>query len=177
MISGKKQMLRAEMKEAVRSLPEKSFASKKLRQHLHSLFLWKSANVVFGFTPLAREPDWMGGDLPPEKIFAYPRAGEDGMLLFLLASEFQKGALGICEPVGATLAPLPDLVLVPGLAFDSTGARLGRGKGFYDRWLAANPTVRSVGICFRCQILESLPFESHDARVSAIVSEDGVLWP
>ena len=119
----------------------------------------------------------MGGDLPPEKILAYPRAGDDGMLAFLLASEFQTGAFGIREPVGTTMEPSPDLVLVPGLAFDTTGGRLGRGKGFYDRWLAANPTVRSVGICFKCQIVESLPFESHDARVSAIVSEEGVLVP
>ena len=117
----------------------------------------------------------MGGELPPEKIFAYPRAGDDGTLAFLLASEFQTGALKIHEPVGATMAPSPDLVLVPGLAFDTTGARLGRGKGFYDRWLAANPAVHSVGICFKCQILESLPFEAHDARVNAIVSEEGVL--
>ena len=177
MISSEKQMLRAKMKEAVRSFPEKSVASKNLREHLQSFSLWKSAKVVFGFTSLAGEPDWMGGDLPPEKIFAYPRVGDDGLLVFLLASEFQTGALGIREPVGATMAPSPDLVLVPGLAFDTTGARLGRGKGFYDRWLAANPTVRAVGICFKCQIVESLPFEAHDARVTAIVSEAGVLVP
>ena len=97
------------------------------------------------------------------------------MLEFLLTSEFQMGALGIYEPTGATMAPSPDLVLVPGLAFDITGVRLGRGKGFYDRWLAANPTVHSVGICFKCQIVENLPSEAHDARVSAIVSEEGVL--
>jgi 5-formyltetrahydrofolate cyclo-ligase len=174
-ISNEKQMLRAKMKEAVRSFPEKSFASKQVRQHLHSFSLWKAAKVVFGFNSLPGEPDWMGGDFPPKKIFAYPRAGDDGMLEFLLASEFQVGALGIHEPTGSTMAPSPDLVLVPGLAFDITGARLGRGKGFYDRWLAANPTVHAVGICFKCQIVESLPCEAHDARVSAIVSEEGVL--
>ncbi len=177
MISTKKQMLREKMRATVRGFSEKSFASKNLRQHLHSFFLWKSAKVIFGFTPLPGEPDWMGGELPPEKVFAYPRVREDGMLVFLSASEFQMGGLGVREPVGETMAPSPDLVLVPGLAFDTSGARLGRGKGFYDRWLAANPTVRSVGICFKCQIVESLPFEAHDARVSAILSEDGILLP
>jgi 5-formyltetrahydrofolate cyclo-ligase len=170
-------MLRAKMKLTLRSFPEKSFASKKLRQHLRSFSLWESAKVIFAFTPFAEEPDWRGEDLPADKIFAYPRAAEDGMLTFLLASEFQRGVHGAREPVGGTIAPSPDLVLVPGLAFDTTGARLGRGKGFYDRWLAANPTVRSLGICFKCQILESLPYETHDARVSAILSEDGVLVP
>ena len=114
------------MKEAVRSFPEKSFASKQAAPAPSQFLLWKSAKVVFGFNSLPGEPDWMGGDLPPEKIFAYPRAGDDGMLVFLLASEFQTGALGIREPVGATMAPSPDLVLVPGLAFDTTGARLGQ---------------------------------------------------
>ena len=165
------------MKETLRSFSEKSLASQKLRQHLNSFSLWKSAKVVFGFLSLAGEPDWMGEDVPHEKIFAYPRAGDDGTLVFLLASEFQTGVLGFREPIGTTIAPSPDLVLVPGLAFDTAGGRLGRGKGFYDRWLAANPTVPSVGICFKCQIVESLPFEAHDARMKAIVSEEGVLVP
>ena len=177
MILGKKQMLRAKMKEALRSFPEKAFASKRLRQHLRSFSLWKSAKIVFGFRSLSGEPDWIGEDESPGKIFAYPRTGDDGTLVFLLASKFQTGALGIREPVGTTVAPSPDLVLVPGLAFSTTGARLGRGKGFYDRWLAVNPTVPAVGICFKCQIVENLPFEAHDARVSAIVTEEGVLVP
>jgi 5-formyltetrahydrofolate cyclo-ligase len=168
-------MLRAKMKAVVRSFTEKASASQKIRQHLRSLAVWESARVIFGFTPLPGEPDWLGEDWPADKLLAYPRVGEDGMLLFLFASDFRIGALGAREPVGGTIASAPDLVLVPGLAFDVTGARLGRGKGFYDKWLAANPSVRSLGICFKCQILESLPSEGHDARVGAILSEDGVL--
>jgi 5-formyltetrahydrofolate cyclo-ligase len=176
MISGEKQMLRAKMKAMVGSLPERALASQKIRQHLRDFPAWESARVVFGFTPLAGEPDWLGGDLPADKRIAYPRI-EEGEMRFVFSAEFAIGALGAREPVGGTIADAADLVLVPGLAFDATGARLGRGKGFYDRWLAANPAVQSLGICFKCQVLKHLPFESHDARVDAIVTEDGILVP
>ena len=79
--------------------------------------------------------------------------------------------------MGGAPAPSPDLVIVPGLAFDPTGARLGRGKGYYDRWLGANPAVKTLGVCFSCQILEKLPAEPHDAHVDAILTEQGFIWP
>lgn len=176
MISIEKQMLRAKMKAMVRSFSERPLASQKIREHLCDFPLWKSARVVCAFTPLPGEPDWLGGDLWADKLLAYPRIGEGGMTFFF-SSDFEIGALGAREPVGGTMASAPDLILVPGLAFDATGARLGRGKGFYDRWLAANSSVPSLGICFKCQILETLPFEAHDARVNAILTEDGVLVP
>jgi 5-formyltetrahydrofolate cyclo-ligase len=177
MISIEKQMLRAKMKAIVGSLSEKASASQQIRRHLQNFPPWESARIVFGFTPLPGEPDWLGGDPPADKLVAYPKSGEDGMLVFFFATEFAIGAWGASEPVGGTIARAPDLVLVPGLAFDATGARLGRGQGFYDRWLRANPLVRSLGICFKCQILENLPYEAHDARVDAIVTEDGILVP
>jgi 5-formyltetrahydrofolate cyclo-ligase len=177
MIWSEKQILRAKMRTMLRNLPEKATASQRIRQHLRNSPLWSSAGVVFGFAPLPGEPDWLGEDLPANKLLAYPRIGEDGMLVFLFASDFAIGAWGAKEPLGGTAAPAPDLVLVPGLAFDLAGARLGRGKGFYDRWLGANPAVKSLGVCFKCQILENLPAGPHDARVDAILTEDGFLVP
>jgi len=177
MIWNEKQILRAKMKAVVRSIAEKASASQRIRHHLRSSELWKSTRVVFGFAPLPGEPDWLGEDLPAHKLLAYPRIAEDRMLFFFIASTFEVGAFGAKEPVGGAAAPPPDLVLVPGLAFDLTGARLGRGKGFYDRWLGANPAVKTLGVCFKCQILENLPAESHDARVDAILTEDGFILP
>ena len=112
-----------------------------------------------------------------DKLVAYPRVAEDGMLVFRFANSFEIGVCGAKEPVGGTAASAPDLILVPGLAFDFAGARLGRGKGFYDRWLGANPAAKSLGVCFKCQLLENLPAEPHDARVDAILTEDGLLLP
>ena len=176
MIWNEKQILRAKMREAVRNVAGQASASEDIRNHLRNSATWKAAKVVFGFVALPGEPDWLGEDFPPDKLLAFPRISENGMLFFS-GSAFAVGALGVSEPVGGTTAPAPDLVVVPGLAFDLTGARLGRGKGFYDRWLGANPAVRTLGVCFKCQILERIPAEPHDVRVSAILTEEGFIWP
>ncbi len=63
-------------------------------------------------------------------------------------------------------------VVVPGLAFDATGGRLGRGMGFYDRFLASLPaSVRTVAAVFDEQVIDRVPMEPHDRRVSAIVTD------
>lgn len=64
-----------------------------------------------------------------------------------------------------------DVVLVPGVAFDRTGGRLGRGGGFYDRYLVGVEVRRRVGVCFGCQVVELVPTAGHDARVGVVVSE------
>jgi 5-formyltetrahydrofolate cyclo-ligase len=175
MLWNEKQMLRVKMRATVRNLRLKSSASERIRHHLHNSAPWQTAEVVFGFLAMAGEPDWLGENLPSDKLLAFPKVSKDGMLEFFSGSTFQKGALGTREPEGGLAAPPPDLVIVPGLAFDITGARLGRGKGFYDKWLAANPAVRTLGVCFQCQVLERLPVESHDARVDAILTEEGFI--
>jgi len=62
-----------------------------------------------------------------------------------------------------------DLVLVPGMAFDLHGNRLGRGKGFYDRLLLETSGVK-CGICHDMQLLENIPMEPHDARVDFVLT-------
>ncbi len=88
-----------------------------------------------------------------------------------------KGMLGILEPPLDALSPSVegiDLVLTPGLAFDRTGARLGRGNGGYDKWFAllkgVNSHVRIWGIALDCQMLPELPTEAHDVRMNAVVT-------
>lgn len=69
-----------------------------------------------------------------------------------------------------------DLVLVPGLAFDRHGGRLGRGRGYFDR-LFGMPEVRAqrIGVCFQPQVVGEVPVESHDARVQLIVTDQGLI--
>lgn len=73
-----------------------------------------------------------------------------------------------------------DLVIVPGVAFDSQGARLGRGGGFYDRFLSTlvmrveRGGAHAIGVCFDCQRVARLVVETHDACVDAVVTEKGV---
>jgi 5-formyltetrahydrofolate cyclo-ligase len=82
------------------------------------------------------------------------------------------GAFGLREPDPARIsaAPLPAdaTVLVPGVGFTSDGHRLGQGRGFYDRVLASHHG-HTIGIAFRCQMLDDLPHAAHDRRVAAVI--------
>lgn len=69
-----------------------------------------------------------------------------------------------------------DLVVVPGLAFDAAGNRLGRGGGFYDRFLSRlRPQTPVVGVCFDCQVVHSVPTDRHDRPVDRVVTDRRVL--
>lgn len=89
------------------------------------------------------------------------------------------GAYGILEPVGEALELWPpeqlDLVVVPGLAFDPAGHRLGYGGGYYDRFLAGPAAqATAIGMAFREQVLAHLPVEPLDRSVSAVVTDEEV---
>ncbi len=67
-------------------------------------------------------------------------------------------------------AVVPDIVIVPLVAFTADGHRLGQGGGHYDRWLAAHPDVTAIGLAWDCQLAEELPVEPHDRPLAAIVT-------
>ena len=84
---------------------------------------------------------------------------------------------GMWEPDGDSPLVLPEeleLLLVPALCYDRQRMRLGRGGGFYDRYLAHYPGY-TVGLCRACLLQERVPREEHDRRVDAVVTEDRVL--
>jgi 5-formyltetrahydrofolate cyclo-ligase len=83
--------------------------------------------------------------------------------------------LRVPAPTGPAVDPRTvDLAVVPGVAFDADGGRLGRGGGFYDRLLAAlSPATAVIGVCFERQVVERVPRESHDHRVQAVIAEGG----
>ena len=84
---------------------------------------------------------------------------------------------GIREPIAGKPIPLDliDLVIVPGLGFSVTGYRIGRGMGFYDRFLAQSDFIgRSCGLAFEEQIVEALPVLDHDVPLSMLVTDGGI---
>lgn len=88
-----------------------------------------------------------------------------------------KGPMNILEPPASEPAMLPDLMIIPGLAFDKTGHRLGYGCGFYDRYLAALPAVPLLaGLCFSWQVLRHVPADAFDYKVNAICTEKEIFW-
>ena len=91
------------------------------------------------------------------------------------AKDLAPGAFGVREPTPATFRPMRpervDLVVVPGLAFDRSGHRLGHGHGYFDRLLARLPRATArVGLCFEFQLLNRLPTEPHDSAVHQVLS-------
>lgn len=139
---------------------------------------FRRARVIYGFYPLRSEPDWIGAELSTEKCWAFPVC-EGGSLTFYRVtsrSDFRPGPHGVPAPVRRNAAPPPDLILVPGVAFDRNGNRLGRGGGYYDRFLMNHPTVISLGLCFSCQAVDEVPRDPvSDYRVRAVLSGSGWL--
>ena len=89
--------------------------------------------------------------------------------------ELAPGAFGVWEPKAGARRPVRvkevDLVLVPGLAFDGRGHRLGHGHGYFDRFLARVPrTTPTVGLAFRFQLLDRLPVAVHDRALQTVLT-------
>ncbi len=82
---------------------------------------------------------------------------------------------GTVRPVGGPL--VPDLLLVPLLAFDGQCRRLGYGGGFYDRTLAALPGRPAIGCAFAAQRVDCVTAEAHDMRLDAVATERGLIFP
>jgi 5-formyltetrahydrofolate cyclo-ligase len=91
------------------------------------------------------------------------------------------GIYGIAEPTGEIFTDYAaiDFIVVPGVAFDAKGNRLGRGKGYYDRLLPRIPSAYKAGICFPFQLVEEVPAESFDIRMDIIITinEDELSHP
>lgn len=173
MILTEKQTLRATMRGVLSAFAGRGEASRVIARRLRELPAWHEAEVIYGFAPLRSEPEWRQEDSALGKQIAYPRIVGDAML-FYVAEEFRPGSLGILEPVGETLAPPADLIIVPGVAFDPQRHRLGRGKGHYDRWLAERGSAQAIGVCFECQIVPAVPREAHDVQLDGVVTEERV---
>jgi 5-formyltetrahydrofolate cyclo-ligase len=113
----------------------------------------------------------------------YPRMEEDGSLCFFRHEEtdgWERGRFGIPQP--HVVPPREgirvgfDLVVVPGMAFDPDGRRLGRGHGYYDRFLTSlGETAVTVGLAFSWQLIPEVPVEAWDVPVDAVVTENGVV--
>jgi 5-formyltetrahydrofolate cyclo-ligase len=177
-----KKALRAEVSEKLVKLTETQRAerSQQARDLLTAQSVWREAKSVLFFAPTAGELDvWplMEEARREGKVIALPRfvwetAVYEACAVQDPAGDLVEGRFGIREPAPRCAAkPLNmlDFILVPGIAFDLHGRRLGRGRGFYDRLLAA---VRGTtcGVAFDEQIVREIPAEPHDAVLNCILT-------
>ncbi|MCF6314521.1 MAG: 5-formyltetrahydrofolate cyclo-ligase [Verrucomicrobiales bacterium] len=187
-----KTTLRKEVRQRIESLsePTKKKHSQKICQHLENSVFFKNHPTLLTYSALPNEPNLLAlfHQLSSQQVFCFPRVIGEHLEIRQVndAVALVPGYANIREP-SAELCPLfpqQDLqvILLPGLAFDpSNGARLGKGKGFYDRLLddlITNPAsaVITIGVCFSCQ-LDQVPEEEHDQRVDVIVTEKDIFTP
>ena len=113
---------------------------------------------------------------------AVPRCYDNGRMEFFVISSLENlrtSAYGILEPEGDERFRVTDfedsLCIVPGLAFDSSGMRIGYGGGYYDRFLEKHENMISVGFCYDSLIEKSVLTEKHDRKVDYIITEKGIM--
>jgi len=185
-----KEKLRREMRARLREMDPATHAEASLVicQVAANLPAFLKSRCVALFAPLPSEPDihplieeaWAQGKrvvLPlmikhgsiPELDWHEVTSWDDVVIL---------GPFGLREPDPLRCPRVPqaelDCVFVPGMAFDEEGFRLGRGGGFYDRFLST-ATMPSIGLFFERQKVERVPREAHDQRLRSVITEDALI--
>jgi 5-formyltetrahydrofolate cyclo-ligase len=151
-----------------------------LAAHLLADPPWGAADVVSGYWPIGDEIDirpLLTALHEAGHTVALPVTPRIGLPLTFRA--WRPGAAMIAERFG-TMRPdgaevVPDVLLVPLLAFDRRGYRLGYGGGYYDRTLAGLPGARAIGCAHAVQELDEVPAGPYDARLHAVATERGVI--
>ena len=159
-------------------------ASKSVLAQLESLEQWKRAEIVLAFLSMKDEINTapiIKAVQEQGKTLAVPRVAGKDLVFYQIAyleKDVAPGAFGILEPLIEipeidikTLSEPHSVALVPGLAFDKENFRLGRGKGFYDRFLAsAGDSLYKIGIGYGFQLVESVPREPHDKALDLVIT-------
>jgi len=173
---------RRHLRLAVNALPaaERQAASARARDLLRRQEVWRRAGAVLFYAPMAGELDvspLLEEALQTGKAVALPRFVEEMGTYFAFqishpGRDCAPGRFGIAEP-GAHCPRLElkrlDLALAPGLGFDLSGRRLGRGRGFYDRLLAGIAGAK-CGVAYDQQVVAHIPAERHDVNMNFILT-------
>ena len=173
-----KRQLRQFIREKKRAMtPEQiELASKKLTELFLATEEYRAAKTIYGYLPYNQEVrtiPLLRQALLDGKQVAVPKVYGDEMRFILLPEldRVTRGYSGIPEPIDD--GPVADdptaLVLMPGLAVDKDGRRIGYGGGFYDKFLTAEPTHPTVALCYEFQIVPHIPAEEFDVPVGRVL--------
>lgn len=176
--------LRKRVRQNLATLSEEHIQSKS-RSLVENLIQWLRQNPsshklsIGGFYPLKDEPQWLSLTQQIEAKWCWPVfEAEQSEMFFAHCSQndlVKKSFYGqdFRQPPKSAPKMEPDLLLIPGLAFTNDGHRLGRGKGYYDRYLEKFKGTK-IGICFEESILELIPVDPHDVVMNYVVSDLGI---
>ena len=173
-----KKELRRSIREQKRAMTEAEITcrSEKLGQLFAASDAYKNAKTIYFYLPYNQEVrtiPMLEQALKDGKRVAVPKVYGDEMKFIAISdlSRIEKGYAGIPEPIDD--GPIADdktaLVLMPGLAFDPQGHRIGYGGGFYDRFLAAEPNHPTLALCYEFQMLPHLETEEFDIPVDTVL--------
>ncbi len=177
-----KELCRMEMKNRLVRMSELERAEKSYLASLNLMRCseFKSAKTILAFKAMKYECDpalAVSSARDQGKRVAFPLCAAGNTLKIMLPSSeraFSRGAYGIWEPDEALCEELQpeslELIIAPGLAFDKNMARLGRGAGYYDRLLKVCKHSVVIGFTFDIQVIEKVPFSSHDIPMDKIVT-------
>ena len=173
-----KKELRKAIREKKRAMSAEEIEQKS--QALTEAFLrsaaYQSAKTIYGYLPYNQEVrtvPMLEQALRDGKRVAVPKCYGDEMRFIYMVdlSAVEKGYAGIPEPIADE--PVADdktaLVLMPGMAFDPQGHRIGYGGGFYDKFLAKEPDHPTLALCYDFQVLPHLETEEFDIPVDAVI--------
>ena len=173
-----KKELRRSIRERKRAMTEEEIVSRseKLGQLFAASEAYKNAKTIYGYLPYNQEVrtvPMLERALADGKRVAVPKCYGDEMKFIFMddLSQVEKGYAGIPEPIED--GPIADdetaLVLMPGLAFDPQGHRIGYGGGFYDKFLSAEPGHPTLALCYAFQMFPHLETEEHDIPVDYVI--------
>jgi 5-formyltetrahydrofolate cyclo-ligase len=177
-----KRAIRAEVNAALKRLSqsERDSATDRAFAQVEQTATWRDARFVMIYAPLIVEPStdrwWASGAARlGGRTICYPRIVGRALEVRIVRAltQLRPAAFDLREPDPDQTEIIDvnslDLVVVPGLAFTTRGDRLGRGAGYYDRFLASLPRrVSTLALAFTCQMRDHLPAEPHDQRVGAV---------
>ncbi len=155
------------------------------QQRLVATELFSSAQSLALYSPIHNETatsDIFVAAWHQGKRIYYPRVAAERLSMVEINNprELVPGAFGVLEPAAdlSSSQQVPDLILIPGIAFDRRGHRLGYGRGFYDRYLAGCPDqVVRVGFSFSFQLCDELPVGAHDQSLDVLVTDtETITW-
>ena len=173
-----KKMLRAMIREKKRQMTQEEIftRSEKLKVLLLETEAYRQAKTIYGYLSYNQEVRTLPSleqALRDGKQIAVPKVYGDEMRFILMEdlTRVAKGYSGIPEPVddGPLARDKHALVLMPGLAFDKEGRRIGYGGGFYDRFLAAEPEHPTAALCYDFQMLPHLDTDPFDVPVDLVL--------
>lgn len=151
---------------------EVSVCSAEVSEQVAATEEYRNASVVLLYYPVHNEIDLRSLCVRnPEKTFLLPVTHRRSLELRPYNGEesMQKGRYGIPEPQTPTYTGKVDLILVPGVAFDHRHNRLGRGGGYYDRFLKRYSRTPKIGVGYSFQLLDSVPHSMSDRKVNRVI--------